>query len=52
MLFGLHVTDDQGKVAVDFRKKGNQPMQTCTSTSWPSGWTATAETIITPVGHS
>ena len=52
VLFGLHVTDDQGNVVVDFRKPGNQPVQTCTDTSWPSGWTATADTIITPVGHS
>jgi hypothetical protein len=52
VLFGLHVTDAQGNVVVDFRKPGNQPVQTCTDTSWPSGWTATAETIITPAGHS
>jgi len=48
VLFGLHVTDDQGNVVVDFQKPGNPPVQTCTDTSWPSGWTATAETIITP----
>jgi len=52
VLVGLHVTDDRGNVVIDFRKPGNQPVQTCTDTSWPSGWTATAETIITPVGHS
>ena len=50
VLFGLHVTDDQGNVVVDFRKPGNQPVEECTDTSWPSGWTATADTIITPVG--
>jgi hypothetical protein len=52
VLFGLHVTDNLGNVIIDFRKPGNQPVQTCTDTSWPTGWTATAETIITPVGHS
>ena len=48
ILFGLHVTDDHGQTVIDFRKPGNQPVQTCRDTSWPSGWTATAETIITP----
>ena len=48
VLFGLHVTDDQGATVIDFRRPGNQPVQTCTDTSWPPGWTATAETIITP----
>lgn len=48
ILFGLHVTDDQGNVVIDFRKPGNPPVQTCTDVSWPNGWTATAETIITP----
>jgi hypothetical protein len=48
VLFGLHVFDDQGNTIIDFRKPGNQPVQTCTDTSWPTGWTATAETIITP----
>lgn len=48
ILFGLHVTDPEGNTVIDFRKPGRQPVQTCTDTSWPSGFTATAETIITP----
>jgi hypothetical protein len=48
VLFGLHVTDADGNVVVDFRKPGNPPVQTCTDTSWPAGFTATAETLITP----
>jgi hypothetical protein len=51
VLFGLHVTDADGNIVVDFRKPGNQPVQTCTDTSWPAGFTATAYTIITPA-HS
>ena len=38
VLFGLHVTDADGNVVLDFRKPGNQPVQTCTDTSWPPGW--------------
>jgi hypothetical protein len=48
VLFGLHVVDNLGNVVVDFRRPGNQPVQACTDTSWPTGWTATAQTIITP----
>jgi hypothetical protein len=48
ILFGLRIVDDQGNVVVDFRKPGNQPVQTCTDTSAPPGWTATATTLITP----
>jgi hypothetical protein len=48
VLFGLHVVDNLGNVVVDFTKPGHQPVQTCTDTSWPTGWTATAETLITP----
>jgi hypothetical protein len=48
VLFGLHVVDNLGNVVVDFSKPGHQPVQTCRDTSWPTGWTATAETLITP----
>jgi hypothetical protein len=48
VLFGLHVVDNLGNVVVDFTKPGHQPVQRCTDTSWPTGWTATAETLITP----
>jgi hypothetical protein len=48
ILFGLQVTDADGNTVVDFRKHGNQPVQTCTDTSWPDGFTATAEMILTP----
>ena len=50
ILFGIHVEDDQGNVIVDFHKPAlaNQTFTTCTDTSWPPGWTATAETLITP----
>ena len=48
VLFGLHVVDDQGNVVVDFRRPGHQPVQSCTDTSWPSGWTASAYSIISP----
>jgi hypothetical protein len=48
ILVGLRLVDDQGNVVVDFRKPGNQPVQTCTDTSAPPGWTATATTLITP----
>jgi hypothetical protein len=48
ILFGLQVTDDGGNTVIDFRKPGNQPVQTCRDTSAPAGFTATAETLITP----
>jgi hypothetical protein len=48
VLFGLHVFDASGNTVIDFRKPGNPPVQTCTDTSWPSGFTGTAETLITP----
>ena len=50
VLFGLHVEDDQGNVVLDIHKPAldHQQFTTCTDTSWPPGWTATAQTLITP----
>jgi hypothetical protein len=50
ILFGYHVTDPTGAVVVDFHKPitAHQQLSICTDTSWPPGYTATAETLITP----
>ena len=52
ILFGIHVEDELGNVVVDFHKPAlaHQQFTTCTDTSWPPGWTATALTLITPRG--
>jgi hypothetical protein len=52
VLFGLHVVDDGGNVVLDIHKPAleHQQFTTCTDTSWPPGWTATAQTLITPRG--
>jgi hypothetical protein len=55
ILFSLYVVDDQNNVVVDYHKPSashdHPQIQTCVDTSWPPGWSATAETRITPAGQ-
>jgi hypothetical protein len=44
--FGFQITDADG-TPWSTSKHGNQPVQTWTDTSWPDGFTATVEMIIT-----